>query len=663
MSFFRVREIWVGLFGITLVVASFSWGLWSGVESFLQDRLFSSAPIDSRIVILAIDNESIQKIGQWPWPREVFARAIRNLSANPPSALGIDVIFAEPSRVGAFDDEALADALREAPFPVVLPAEGVPLIRTKNGYEAGSFLTPLTKLFQASSTKIGHVNLILDPDTVARRFPNNLSLRSDPSRVYSPLSILLAQTADTQAGSPIDTVPRIAYAGQTGSIRRIPFVRLLNEPEIAKSLADSIVLVGATSPDLHDEQITPFSRGVPMPGVEIQAHMVNMSLQGKSLRDASTPFALGILLFFGFLVLACFAYFPQSLKPIAGGFGLGILGLIFAFSSFSSGTVLPLLHIQLAWFLPSLLLVLYRYFGTERERRELKHVFSKYVSADVLNEMLRDPSKIKLGGEEKEATVFFSDVRGFTTMSEKMTPTQLTTFLNKYLTIMTDLILERRGVVDKYIGDAIMAFWGAPLDNPRHHIDALETSLVMTEALAEFNRQNLGTDDPQIDIGIGLNSGRVTAGNMGSEKRFDYTVMGDTVNLASRLEGLTKTYGVHIIISEYTRKLLDDAELESRRILIREVDKVRVKGKKLPVTIFEVVDSDKTEAVRSILDCFNEARTHYYNGEWQTALTEIRRLLAIVPNDGPSKLLHERCIYFSENPPESWEGVYDLKTK
>ena len=228
---------------------------------------------------------------------------------------------------------------------------------------------------------------------------------------------------------------------------------------------------------------------------------------------------------------------------------------------------------------------------------------------------------------------------------------------------MTDIVLEGRGVVDKYIGDAIMAFWGAPLPNNNHPVDAIRSSLRMVGALKLFNEQSRKEGDPEIDIGIGLNSGKVVAGNMGSDKRFDYTVMGDTVNLASRLESLTKTYGVHIIASEFTIDALGKERAEKEGIVIREIDRVKVKGKKSGVTIYEIADPEKHDSLKKALPVFNTARELYYKGDWDGCIKRLKEVENILPSDGPSKVFRERCEHFKIHPHEEWSGVYELTSK
>ena len=227
--------------------------------------------------------------------------------------------------------------------------------------------------------------------------------------------------------------------------------------------------------------------------------------------------------------------------------------------------------------------------------------------------------------------------------------------MNRYLTVMTDVILTHKGVVDKYIGDAIMAFWGAPLPSETHGEDAVSATVAMSEALDNFNSENKSMGLPVIEIGIGLNSGKVVAGNMGSEQRFDYTIMGDTVNLASRLESLTKAYGVRIIASDTLH--LSDATIS------REIDRVKVKGKNMAVKILEVIPYERKEDFENVNKRFDLARDYYYKGDWDKCLKLLAEIEKIMPDDGPTKVLRERCLQFKVVPPPSWEGVYEQKSK
>ena len=621
-----------------LFVGSFSIGLFRGPENALEDRLFSPKKVDPSILIAAIDNKSIASVGQWPWKRAVYAELFRELKKAGVTNIALDVMLAEPSRLGPADDATFAHELDTLSIPVVLPEERI----------AG--LKSLALFTNHPLVSTGHVDYIIDPDGVVRRIDITESF------------VRKVLTQGAHDVDPVPTVKRIAFAGPPGIIPSVSISDILAGTKTA-DLAGKTVFIGSTAPDLHDSQNVPTSNGQQMNGVEIQAQVYNMLKQGYALEPlTSNLMSLWILLAALIPVLA-FRFFPRSVSALGATIVIGIVYIVAGVVLFDRGIVIDFVHLTLSWVVSTAALFAHRYFFTEKERREMRHAFSKYVSKDILEEILNDPTKVQLGGVERDATVFFSDVRGFTTLSEQLTAKELVTFLNQYLTIMTDIALDTHGVVDKYIGDAIMAFWGAPLPTPTHARDAIRASLRMIDALHEFNKASTGNGNPSIDIGIGLNSGDVIAGNMGSTNRFDYTVMGDTVTLASRLEGQTKTYGVHIIASENTIAKISENDRAEESLLFRELDKIKVKGKKLPVTIFEVVESTHQEKIREILPDFAAALTLYYAGSFAAARSGFEQILTTLPSDAPSRLLFDRCTYFIEHPPVNWDGVYEFKTK
>jgi adenylate cyclase len=301
----------------------------------------------------------------------------------------------------------------------------------------------------------------------------------------------------------------------------------------------------------------------------------------------------------------------------------------------------------------------YRILTEEKKKKEIRDAFSRYVAPSLVSDILRDPAKLVLGGEERRLTVFFSDIRGFTTISEGLTPQALVKLINDYLTPMTDIILKSGGTVDKYMGDAIMAFWGAPVWQEDHAIRAANTALEMMEKLrlmqAEWEKQGI----PRLDIGIGLSTGRVTVGNMGSHMRFDYTVMGDSVNLGSRLEGLNKEYGTHIIVPKYT---YEDIRQE---FILRKLDHIRVKGKKVPIKIYELMGrKDAGDKLREAAGIFEEGLDAYMARDWDKAEARFRKTLGLIPDDGPSNAFLKRVAGMREaDLPEDWDGVCVMKTK
>ena len=293
-------------------------------------------------------------------------------------------------------------------------------------------------------------------------------------------------------------------------------------------------------------------------------------------------------------------------------------------------------------------------------RNKIKGAFEQYVSTSIVEEMLKHPEKLHLGGVRKFLTVLFSDIRGFTSISEGMESQELVVFLNGYLTEMTEIVLKYHGTLDKYMGDAIMAIYGAPVEQPDHARRACASALEMMSRLRELQATWRAQGKPVINIGIGINSGLMTVGNMGSEKRFDYTVMGDNVNLGSRLEGTNKEYGTNIIISEFTQ-----AQTQGE-FVTRELDFVRVKGKREPVRIYELigqpgdVDADALAAIQQ----FEAGLVSYRHRQWQSAIEAFSDVLRLRPTDAPSRLYLERCQAYQQTPPpDDWDGVYTMTHK
>ena len=304
-------------------------------------------------------------------------------------------------------------------------------------------------------------------------------------------------------------------------------------------------------------------------------------------------------------------------------------------------------------------ITIYRYLTEEKEKRVVRNAFQFYLTKSVVDAVLKDTSRLKLGGEKKELTALFSDIRGFTTISERLQPEELVHLLNSYLTPMTDIVFQHEGTLDKYMGDAIMAIFGAPVDQPDHATRACITALDMMARLNELQAKWRAEGLPEVDIGIGLNSGMMVVGNMGSAMRFDYTVMGDNVNLASRLEGINKEYGTNIVISENT------LALAKNDVYVRELDAVRVKGKRDPVRIFELRGRGKPEAMEAeFIATFESGIAHYRGQRWDDAITSFSRCLAMKDTDYCSKKYLDRVRSMQEDPPgEGWDGVYTMKTK
>lgn len=421
-----------------------------------------------------------------------------------------------------------------------------------------------------------------------------------------------------------------------------------------------IVLVGATAIGIYDIRVTPFDHV--FPGLEIHANVIDTILKQQFLYRPNwvTLFDLLAIIVLGLIL----GIILPKVKALWGAL-IGI-SLFFAFVLTSNqlfqkqgiwvNQTYPLFNLVLTY----LMITGYRYMTEERERKKVRGAFQYYLNASVVEQMLKDPEKLKLGGEKKDLTVLFSDIRGFTSISEHMTPERLVKFLNEYLTKMTDIVFKYDGLLDKYMGDAIMAIWGAPLDQSDHPLRACYTALEMVEELRLLQQRWATEGMPRMNIGIGINAGPMVVGNMGSERRFDYTVMGDSVNLGSRLEGLNKLYGTNIIISEMTYERVRE------EILGRELALVRVKGKDQPVKIYELLSrrAKTLPEQKALAEEFQAALGEYRNRNWETARKIFQSILERYPEDGPARLYVERCQTLEKTPPpEDWDGVYTMTTK
>lgn len=566
----KLKYFFIPLLVSFLVILSLYKGLFSNLENLIEDRLFSKQPIDNRIIIVAIDDASLAEYGQWPWPRATFADFFEKLEREQPSSVALDVMFAEKSRVGNADDARLTDVLSKISYPLVMPIE----IRS-----VSQAILPLAQFTNNPSVDFGHVNLVVDADGVVRKYQ---PLQKYQNENYASFGILSAENAGQNLY--LENLPpeeRIAYASKPGAIKRLSFKDAMERE--SGFFKDKIVFIGATAPDLHDEQQTPVSNGKLMSGIEIQANIANSKLQGLTLQPLSFAVSSAIILLLSLLSALTFYFLKRVRLIFAANLVILFLTAVFGIILFENGLVINFVHSLLSIILTFVLMFGYRYSVLDKEKREVRKVFEKYVSPQVLSRILQNPENVALGGEEREVTVLFSDIRSFTTLSEKMPPAELIAILNEYFDAMVEEILKHNGVLDKYIGDAIMAFWGAPIDDPLHADNALKASLGMAAALEKLNKSFIERGLPEIKNGIGLYSGPAIVGNVGAKQRFDYTVIGDTVNVASRLEGLCKNYSRTLIIGESTKNLLKEnyGDLE-------QIDTAQVKGRAEPIKIYSL---------------------------------------------------------------------------
>ncbi|MGH9680184.1 MAG: CHASE2 domain-containing protein, partial [Candidatus Acidiferrales bacterium] len=453
----------------------------------------------------------------------------------------------------------------------------------------------------------------------------------------------------------------INYEGGANTYPYVSIADVVNRKFRPGTFAGKIVLVGASATGIGDLRSTPFG-GINYPGVEIHANVIDNILNRNFLYRGASQVSVDVLMIFLFGV-------PLGLwlalaPPRSMLFGLLLL------APFGFGVWYGFLH---GWWLnfivPSGTLVanvgfvaMYRALVEEKEKRRVRGAFQQYLSPEVIRRLLEDPDLVK--PRKTEITVMFTDIRGFTSISEKLDAQDLAGLLNEYLTDMTEIVFASNGTLDKYIGDAVMAFWGAPFEEPGHATGACRAALAMIARLKEMQNQWKAAGKPVLDIGVGLCTGVAFVGNMGSALRYGYTALGDTVNLSSRLEGLNKEYGTHILLSDTTYAAVEDPLL-----IFRELDLIRVKGKLQPVTLYELIASRGTPegdapGIEERLELFAQGRQFYRERRWDEARNVFEHLLAIWPGDGPARMYVNRCKeYFTAGPDADWDGVYVMTHK
>lgn len=569
----------------------------------------------------------------------------------------------------------------QLPKPVFPKNSFDPTLTFVRGHAYGANLPVL----QEAAFSGGHFNPSVDPDGISRsiamveEFDGQLyeSLSLGVARAYLGEDKVQAGFATADAGSgytsmeyltvgkkriPVDEYVRalIPFRGPQGSFRYVSATDVLNHKVDPKILNGAIILVGTTAPGLLDLRASPV--GNVYAGVEMHANMV-AGILDQNIKQAPEytlaaeflmMLVLGLILSFALATMSPLWATVMAIAVLAGvgGFNLWLWSDV--------GMVLPVAALWLMITVLYLLNMSYGFFVESRGKRQLTGLFGQYVPPELVDEMAKDPTHISMDSDSREMTVLFSDVRGFTTISEGLDPKELTQLMNEYLSPMTFVIQKHRGTIDKYMGDAIMAFWGAPLPDQDHARHALLAAMGMIDELKVIQKAFEAKGWPAIKIGVGLNTGTMTVGNMGSSFRMAYTAMGDAVNLGSRLESITKQYGVYIIVSEFTKAKVPD-------FVYRELDRIRVKGKDEPVAIFEPVGPEGSVDAATLeeLERYRHAVELYKAQKWD----EAEAAFTALHNADPSRYLYdhvylERIAHFRiESPGEGWDGVFTFQTK
>ena len=680
------------------------------------------------VVIVDIDEASLKAIGQWPWPRTTIADLVTQITQLGAFAIGFDIIFPEPDRMSPAiaersfrgidaetrakldslpsNDEALAEAIRRSRVVIGQAGAAVPELKTAadaalqtgfavRGPDPRQYLVTFAGLLRnvpvIEQAAAGRGLFSIDPesDGIIRRVPvimtaqGNLvpSLSMEMLRVVTGSSAILVRV--DQAGVQSVAVPGLEVPTDRNGQFWVHFnhhdpERYVSAKDVLQGnvpperLAGKLVLIGTSAIGLLDLKTTPLDAAIP--GVEVHAQILESVLSKSSLVNPNYAIGaeLALAVLFGLAIIVAAPMLPASIVIVLGGCLIaGLIGLslyLFVEHNLLIDFTYPLISSWLIY----LVLTFVNYFREQKQRRQIRSAFGYYLSPHMVEQLARSPEKLVLGGEERRMTILFSDVRGFTTISEhyKDDPQGLTRLMNRFLTPLTNAIIERKGTIDKYIGDAIMAFWNAPVDDEEQEANACEAALEMllrAETLnGELKREaetNGGVYMP-LRIGIGLNTGPCVVGNMGSDFRFNYSVLGDTVNLASRLEGRTKDYRIPVVIGSRT------AEGAKRKFAVMEIDLIMVKGKKQPEAMFTVLGRSEVEAdprCQELRATNAQMLGRFRKQQWDDAIDLIARCRKFANGfdlSGLYDMYQERIELYRAQPPGSdWDGVYEAETK
>ena len=614
-----------------LLCLCYTFEFFNTLQAQLTDRFFSKEPVSADIIIVDIDEESLAAIGQWPWKRSVHAQLLQNI--NSAKIVGFDVLFTESSGAGAQDDDVFAAALVAFKGMVVLPAVV--------DEQSGRVTYPIEPL--RGRSVVGFVNTVPDRDGVVRQMP---LLRGD---------IKSFDTTLAENESPLNRV-FVSYHGPAKSYTTISYNDVYRGAIPKEFFAGKTVLIGASAAGLGDTFQTPFGA---MPGVEVHANTIETIRSGHFVTELPRPVGYVLLLVVALLVLATLQAIRSLFRLILVLAAIAVSIVVLSYIAFTAGIIIPHLYALLLFASLAGILLLLQYLFESQEKQFIRNSFEHYVAPEVIAELYSQPDKLGLGGETRTLTILFSDIRGFTSISEKLTPQQLMSQLNEYLEEMSEAVMQHKGLVDKYIGDAVMAFWGAPLQNERHAVQACESVLAMLQSLRTLNQKWEREGRPTFAIGVGVSTGDVVVGNMGSSRRFNYSIIGDEVNFSARIESLTKQYGVECIIGESTYQAIKNLP----HLHTRELDDVMVKGKLEPRRIYQLMTEELTDALKQTLEQFTQGRKQYIAGDFTVAIVCFTEALRLSPNDGPSKVFLTRCEVLLKEPPAHWNGVFEFKTK
>ncbi|MCG2658712.1 MAG: adenylate/guanylate cyclase domain-containing protein, partial [Kiritimatiellae bacterium] len=635
-----------------------------------------------------------------PWPREVYRPILEFCRRQGAKAVAFDMLYTEPSSYGVDDDRTFGAAIAQTTgfvntiflgretgqttiWPTNIPASPIKIRNLQAWLAAGNHnrlvmpraTFPIPEV-ATNATLLGNVEARPDPDAIFRRMPLFAMFDQQIVPTLGLAAYLTAATNESLSlescwlniGSrriPLDRRGKtiLNFRGPSKTHQRFSAAAVIQSelkiqageiPPITDTNAfkDCYVLVGCNAPGLLDLRPAPVSRIYT--GVEIHATVLDNLLAGDFIRDTPWPatVALTLLLgvFWGMATLYC-----RNARDTAVAFMVALpIPAILCVAAYTKGFWLPFLVLEAATAFALVSAVLVNYATEGRQKRFIRGAFKQYLSEDVIEQIVQHPERLQLGGEQRTLSILFSDLQGFTTISEGLNPQELTALLNEYLTAMTDIIQDEGGTVDKYEGDAIIAFWNAPLAQDDHVVRAVRAALRCQTALAEMRPAIHARIGKDLRMRIGLNTGPVVVGNMGSRNRFNYTILGDAANLASRLEGINKQFGTYTMISETTRAVMGQA------FAAREISRVAVVGRKTPVRVFEPMRPETWAAHADDFARFAKGLSAFYQGQFTEAIAHFEPLRA---KDPPAAAYWRKCQALRADPSAAWDGVWVMTEK
>ena len=711
----------VGLVYVAIIASLFALqyvNFFEPVEDAVLDQKFRTFDRDvpkDRISLAMIDQKSLDSMAvvhgiYWPWPREVYGTVHNYLMAKRARTIVYDVLFDQPDfdRPGLSGD--LSDRYLEQMFGTyqnsVISAQ---TIKSGTGYPKDNldrFTSPLSlkdssdlysvhnvpiPRFVQTAQKVGSVTIPTRDESIIRSVPLFFNISESQALPSLGLAAYLGYKRGnvsierTKAGLKLDSLdvplqPDGKYlinwyrqgGTEGGTFRNYSFYGLYKaglefqqtgnpKADSLIELRDKIVFVGANAAGLSDIKSTPMSPIEPFPGVEIHAAVTNNLLESDFIRPLSSLTTNIIILIISGLLLIAIFWAPSKINISFTAFLMALI-IISGLILFSYYRIwFPTAEIFISALLVTIVGYTTKYVSEDAQKRAIRSAFGLYLQKELVEQIIEEPDLLKLGGDKKELTVLFSDLAGFTSISEDTPPEELVTFLNEYLSDMTDIVFKNKGTLDKYIGDAIMAFWGAPVPEEDHAYYACKCALEMEERLAELQEKWTADGLPAPHVRYGINSGPMVVGNMGSKDRFSYTVLGDNVNLGARLEPANKDFGTRILISQSTREQVQD------RLLTREVALMKAKGKTKPIRIFELIcdkNSPEFKKQEPFAELFDGALNHYYNREWEKAEAGFNKALELKDGDMLCRIYLKNIEVFKKNPPgDNWEGSYQQINK